>query len=126
LSTVPVDTLASHLEGARPDLVLVFDEDGISGHPDHRQATEVALEWGRSRGVPVLAWAISPTVAERLNSEFGTRFTGRAEVDFVVRVDRTAQREAIDCHRSQAAANPVLWRRLELMGNEERLRWISK
>jgi N-acetylglucosamine malate deacetylase 2 len=123
---VPVDTLASHLEGARPDLLLVFDEDGISGHPDHRRATEVALDWGRRRGVPVLAWAVSPTVANRLNSEFGTRFAGRAEVDFIVRVARTAQREAIDCHQSQAKANPVLWRRLELMGNEERLRWISR
>lgn len=124
LAEVPLDTLASHLEG-RPDLLLVFDEDGISGHPDHRRATEVALEWGRSREVPVLAWAISPTVADRLNAEFGTRFAGRAAVDFVVRVDRTAQREAIACHQSQSATNPVLWRRLELMGNEERLRWIS-
>lgn len=124
LSEVPVDTLASHLEGARPDLLLVFDEDGISGHPDHRRATEVAIDWGRRRGVRVLAWAVSPTVAIRLNSEFGTRFAGRAEVDFIVRVDRTAQREAISCHQSQASANPVLWRRLELMGDEERLRWI--
>lgn len=125
LAEVPLKTLVSHFEG-RPDLLLVFDEDGISGHPDHRRATEAALDWGTSQGVPVLAWAISSQVAHRLNSEFGTRFTGRDRVDFLVHVDRTAQLEAIACHHSQAAANPVLWRRLELMGNEERLRWISK
>lgn len=125
LSRVSLDTLTSHLERGRPDLLLAFDEDGISGHPDHRRATEAALDWGRKREIPVLAWTISPTVARRLNAEFGTGFTGRTEVDYRIRVDRTAQRAAIGCHESQAASNPVLWRRLELMGDEERLRWIS-
>jgi hypothetical protein len=59
--------------------------------------------------------------------EFGTRFIGRdeAEIDAVIRVDRTRQGHAIACHRSQATQNPVLWRRLELLGAREWLRVLS-
>jgi LmbE family N-acetylglucosaminyl deacetylase len=47
-----------------------------------------------------------------------------AEVDIALRVDRTRQQRAIAEHRSQSVANPVLWRRLELLGNAEWLRWL--
>jgi hypothetical protein len=41
-----------------------------------------------------------------------------------VEVDRTRQLKAIACHRSQATDNPVLWRRLDLLGDRERLRYL--
>lgn len=44
--------LDDHADGV--ELVLVVDEDGITGHPDHRRATEAAVAWARDRGVPVL------------------------------------------------------------------------
>jgi LmbE family N-acetylglucosaminyl deacetylase len=76
------------------DLLLVFDEGGITGHPDHRRATEAALG---ALELPVLAWAIPRSVADTLNSELGSTFVGRSadEIDMVVRVPRSAQDRAI-------------------------------
>lgn len=108
----------------RPDLILVFDADGVTGHPDHRRATEAAL--AGSGELPVLAWTVHEVVAEALNAELGTRFVGcppRA-ADYSVTVRRARQRGAIACHASQSDENPVLWRRLALQGDRELLRWL--
>ena len=125
---MPLDELAADVEtmagkvGA--DLLLVFDEGGVTGHPDHCRATEAAL--AGAPGLPVLAWTLPRRVADSLNAELGTTFIGRAdeEVDVVLRTDRAGQHRAIACHISQSADNPVLRRRLELLGNEESLRWL--
>jgi LmbE family N-acetylglucosaminyl deacetylase len=108
------------------DCLLVFDEGGITGHPDHERATEVALAAAAHLALPVLAWALPISVAARLNGEFQTRFVGRdtSEIDLVIEVDRGLQYEAISCHASQATDNPVLWRRLALQGDTESLRWL--
>jgi LmbE family N-acetylglucosaminyl deacetylase len=109
------------------DGLLVFDVGGITGHPDHRRATEAALVAADRIRLPVLAWAIPVSVASRLNTEFGTAFVGCSDrdLDIVLRVDRARQRRAIAEHRSQSASNPVLWRRLELLGDREWLRWLQ-
>jgi LmbE family N-acetylglucosaminyl deacetylase len=109
------------------DCLLVFDEGGITGHPDHERATEAALSTARRLALPVLAWTLPIAVAATLNDEFGTSFVGRepCEIDLVLDVDRRLQHEAISCHASQATANPVLWRRLALMEHTESLRWLS-
>jgi hypothetical protein len=61
-----------------------------------------------------------------LNLEFGAQFVGRpaTELDYVVSVDRTRQRRAIDQHVSQVTDNPVLGRRLQLQGDHEAFRWL--
>jgi N-acetylglucosamine malate deacetylase 2 len=129
LEEVPLSELEWLVERAVgvADLLVVFDEGGITGHPDHRRATEAAVAAGARRHVLVLAWALPGAVAAKLNSEFGTRFVGRsaAEIDITIDVERVRQRAAISCHASQAADNPVLWRRLELLGRREHLRWLS-
>jgi LmbE family N-acetylglucosaminyl deacetylase len=109
------------------DCLLVFDEGGITGHPDHQRATEVALASAGPLALPVLAWAVPIAVATKLNREFGTGFVGRdrSEIDLVIEVDRRLQREAIACHASQATDNPVLWRRLALQADTESLRWLG-
>lgn len=109
-------------EGA--DALLVFDEGGITGHPDHRRATEAALVAAAQLDIAVLAWALPSHVARSLNAEFGTAFAGRddAQVEVRLAVSRLLQHRAIDRHRSQAANNAVLWRRLELLGDHEALR----
>lgn len=128
LATIPVAELAAHVRRLATrlgvDLLLVFDEGGISGHPDHCRATEAALAASQDGAYRVLAWAIPKETADRLNREFGTQFVGRqeAEIDAVIPVDRARQGQAIACHRSQATQNPVLWRRLELLGPREWLR----
>lgn len=120
------DELVAYATAIGTDGFLVFDRDGITGHPDHVRATEAALLAGECLNQPVLAWAIPVLVADSLNGEFGTRFVGRAEdeVDVILRVDRHAQRRAIALHASQTTDNPVLLRRLELLGDTEWLRWL--
>jgi LmbE family N-acetylglucosaminyl deacetylase len=115
-------------ERAMVDLLLVFDEGGITGHPDHCRATEAGIAAARELDLPVLAWALPQRVTEVLNSEFSAGFVGRRdeELDYFVSVERTRQLRAIDQHVSQATDNPVLGRRLELQGNREAFRWLSR
>lgn len=110
----------------RPRLLLVFDEGGITGHPDHVRATQAALRVGEAEGLDVLAWTVPRHVAQLLNAELGTSFIGRDrdQVDVVLPIDRSRHRELIACHRSQD--NPVLHRRLELTGDEEWLRYLHR
>ena len=127
LAEVPLATLVAEVaelvteQGA--ELLLVFDEAGITGHPDHRRATEAALAVD---GIPVLAWALAERVTRALNAEFGAAFVGRTdqELDLSIEVDRNRQRQAIACHASQSLDNPVLWRRLELQRDQEAFRWL--
>lgn len=127
LEDLIAETLGA-VERAKPDLLLVFDEGGITGHPDHCRATRVAMEVGQRRGLAVLAWAVADHVAVVLNSEFGAGFVGRAKVDldFEVKVDRSRQCRAINRHVSQSVDNPVLGRRLEVQGDEECFRWLLR
>ena len=128
LSSVGLDELAAAVEAEsarrRSRLLVVFDEGGITGHPDHVQATRAALAAAERLDLPVVAWVVDQVVAETLNAEFGTTFAGRpaSGIDTRIAVDRDRQNAAICCHRSQSGANPVLWRRLALSGDTEPLR----
>ena len=128
LGDVPVEELAQRVDEATGSarVLVVFDEGGISGHPDHRAATAAALLAADRRELSVLAWVVPDRVADTLNAEHGTSFVGRSDVDvdYAVEVDRQRQRQAIACHASQSADNHVLWRRLELSGAFESLRWL--
>jgi LmbE family N-acetylglucosaminyl deacetylase len=110
------------------DALLVFDEGGITGHPDHQAATHAALAVADDLDIPVLAWALPAAVARALNDELGTGFVGRDpdEIDLRVRVERTRQLRAMACHDSQLADNPVPMRRLELTGDIECLRYLRR
>lgn len=130
LAQVPLGRLASHVTQlvgqVEPDGLLVFDEGGITGHRDHRQATAAGLSAAGHLDIAVAAWVLPETVAGALNVEFGTTFEGRPrdEIDVVLPVERDAQLRAIECHGSQSTGNAVLWRRLELLGNWEHLRYL--
>ena len=69
---------------------------------------------------------LAADVADELNAEFSAGFVGRdaGGVDLRLDVDRAVQRRAIACHASQAHDNPVLARRLELLGDTESLVWL--
>jgi LmbE family N-acetylglucosaminyl deacetylase len=132
LTEEPIEQLSSELRRAvalvGASLLLVFDEGGITGHTDHVRATEVATAVASDVGIPVLAWTLSEAVANQLNDQFETSFVGRRseDIDMVVEVDRVRQHQAIRCHASQSNENPVLWRRLELQGNQEAFRWLGR
>jgi uncharacterized OsmC-like protein len=76
----------------------------------------------------VLGWTVPEDVAKQLNEEVGTSFAGHSAdaVDLVLPVDRTRQRVASLAHASQAVPTSVLWRRLELLGDVEHLRWLRR
>lgn len=111
-------------EGA--DALLVFDEGGITGHPDHEAATRAALAVASDLDVAVLAWTLPTAAARLLNDEFGAGFVGRdtAEIDLRIRVGRARQLSAMARHHSQLTDNPVPKRRLELTGDIEFLRYL--
>lgn len=118
------DEVTAMVEEVGAELLVVFDEGGVTGHPDHHRATEAAL--AGAPALPILAWSLPRGVADVLNAEFGASFVGRDghETDLVVRVDRTRQYQAIACHTSQSSDNPILWRRIDLLGDKEALRWL--
>ncbi len=108
--------------------ILVFDPTGVSGHPDHTAASKAALDAATQRHLPVLGWTLPQSAAEELNAEFGATFVGHGndDVDLIVPVDRERQRMASLAHASQAAPTSVLWRRLDLLGDVEYLRWLRR
>jgi N-acetylglucosamine malate deacetylase 2 len=116
---------AARARGA--DGFVVFHRSGVTGHPDHVAATAAALQVADRLGLPVLEWTLPASVAEQLNTELGTSFTGDepGDIDLVLPVDRARQRRAIAAHASQAAPSSPLWRRLRLLGGHEYLRLSS-
>ncbi len=132
LSEVSRTTLVAEVtaaaESCRADGLLVFDTAGVTGHPDHAAATSVGLLAAETLNLPVLGWTLPKSVAAQLNQEVGASFTGHRDedIDLRVTVDRTRQRLASHAHASQALPGSVLWRRLELLGDTESLRWLRR
>ena len=132
LGTVDLDRLTQEVIDVATeqgtDALLVFDDTGVTGHPDHMRATQAATAAAHALDVDVLAWTLPEAVAEPLRSEFGAGFAGRDpdDVDIVIAVDRARQRQAVECHPSQAVPGSALWRRLDLLGDVEHLRWLRR
>ena len=132
LPEVDLDELAAHVVATARDVgaegLIGFDLTGVTGHPDHAHATAAALRAAETLDLPVLGWALPELVAQQLRDERGVPFEGRAEadIDFVVTVDRVVQHQAVGCHPSQAVPGSVLWRRLELLGDDEHLLWLRR
>jgi N-acetylglucosamine malate deacetylase 2 len=132
LPEVDLDQLAMHVvttaQEVEADGVIGFDLTGVTGHPDHAHATAAAIRAANALDLPVLGWTVPGTVAEQLRDEHGAPFDGYAEcdIDLVVPVDRTLQLKAVECHPSQAVPGSVMWRRIELLGDREHLRWLRR
>ena len=110
----------------RPDGLLVFDDTGVTSHPDHQAATRAAVLAATATGLPALGWALPAAVADRLRAETGQPFTGQppSHLDVCLRVDRTTQRRAALMHTSQISPSAIVWRRWQLQGHFEHLRWL--
>jgi LmbE family N-acetylglucosaminyl deacetylase len=131
LAGIPAAELAGHvtqaLARAKASGLLVFDDTGVTGHPDHRAATGAAVLAGRQAGLPVLAWTLPAALAARLRAGTGQPFAGQSpdRIDMCVQVSRERQRRAARLHASQISPGAVLWRRLRLLGDREYLRWLN-
>jgi N-acetylglucosamine malate deacetylase 2 len=132
LPEVDLDVLAAHVvedaRQVRADGLVGFDLTGVTGHADHARATQAAVRAAETLDLPVLGWTIPDTVAEQLCTDYGAPFEGHRpdQIDLMVPVDRSLQLAAVACHPSQAVPGSVLWRRLELLGDEEHLRWLRR
>jgi N-acetylglucosamine malate deacetylase 2 len=132
LGDVPGTTLAAEVAAAAgaclAEGLLVFDVAGVTGHPDHVAATSAGILGAEMLDLPVLGWTLPEDVAAVLNHELGSGFIGHqaGDIDVRVSVDRSRQRLASRAHVSQALPSSVLWRRLELLGDTESLRWLRK
>lgn len=122
------EDVASVARRHRAQGLLVFDPSGISAHRDHIAATIAALEAADTLELPVLGWTLPHEVAAQLNEEYGAAFVGHlgADIDLDLAVQRDRQRLASLAHVSQAIPTSVLWRRLELLGEHEYLRWLRR
>ena len=130
LSEVDLDELAAHVrrlvERTSAEGLLVFDVEGVTGHPDHVHATAAAVRVGQQSDLDVLGWTVPTALASTLAEEYAAGFHGHDDVDIVLDVDRARQLDAVHCHPSQAVPGSVLWRRLELSGDHEHLRWVHR
>src|SRR5450756_3013669 len=130
LSDLPGAMLAAEVvaaaDSSRADGLLVFDTAGVTGHPDHMAATAAGLLAAEMLNLPILGWTLPATVAAQLNQELGASFIGHQdeEIDLRVTVDRARHHLASHAHVSQALPSRALWRRLELLGDTESLRWL--
>ncbi len=116
-----VHHIAEHLESV--DLLVAFERGGVTGHPDHQAATRAAIEVATNRSLPLIEWGVPTDVAAALRNEFGVPFTTIDPTSYeTIAVDRTRQHRAIARHASQATDNPVLIRRLALLGDTETIR----
>ncbi len=131
LTDLPLDILVEDVVTLGRDQsaegLTVFDSGGITGHPDHRWATRAATAAGALLDIPVLGWTLPEQVTNALNTELGTGFVGQPwdRIDLTVAVNRTRQLQAVRAHPSQAVPAAPLWRRLELLGDQEHLRWLQ-
>jgi LmbE family N-acetylglucosaminyl deacetylase len=109
-----------------PDVAtfVVFEPQGVTGHPDHRAVSHAAERVADRRGLLVIEWGIDPLTASRLEAEHGLMLKSIDDGPGVhdVRVDRTIQRAAIGHHVSQLDDDPIVCTVLALLGDRERLR----
>jgi LmbE family N-acetylglucosaminyl deacetylase len=103
---------------------VAFEPQGVTGHPDHRAVSGAAERVADHRGLPVVEWGIDPLTASRLEAEHGLTFESIGDGPGVldVRVDRTAQLEAVGHHASQLDDDLVVCKVLALLGESERVR----
>lgn len=119
------------LRELEPELVLTFGTGGISGHPDHVAASQVAVaavrRWASEMpAAPVYGWAmpshIRRALAERLGREYAASPDERI-LEVPVRAEwLAAQWRAVQHHRSQHQPPPWPFEvRLEVQAGHEYL-----
>jgi LmbE family N-acetylglucosaminyl deacetylase len=110
-------------EAGSADVVLAFDEAGITGHHDHIAATEAAKAFALSHETTLYLWTLPEEVATTLNERFATSFRGRPEDQITTTLnvvpERGRQWQSICCHQSQAGGLSIVRARLELMRGQE-------
>lgn len=104
-----VAELAAHIRRIGPDVVVTFDDQGITRHPDHmavHRAVRRALEGAEDRlGVRRLWYQVitCPEEASPEGPEYACVARDAVDVAVDIRAFEPAKRAALACHRTQAA-----------------------
>ena len=129
----PTDRLAEIIERVRPDTIVTFGPDGVTGHADHRAVSRWATNaWAATGyGARLLYASTLPEFATRYQSAHETIgafepgypiATRRNDLSILLSLDLpTLQRKrtALRAHRSQTAMVEAL------LGEDTYLRWWS-
>lgn len=105
-----VARVAEAIRRTRPDALVTFGEDGVSGHPDHRAVYHWTRRAWEAAGRPCPLWcvAITEETAARLE---GRSFFGRPGPEIAARLDGRpwldVKEAAIRCHSSQHYPVPL-------------------
>jgi len=105
-----VAKIAESIRRTRPDALVTFGEDGISGHPDHRAVYHWTRRAWEAAGRPCPLWyvAITEETAARLE---GRSLIGRPGPEVAARLDGRpwldVKEAAIRCHASQRYPVPL-------------------
>jgi LmbE family N-acetylglucosaminyl deacetylase len=118
----------------RPDVVLTFGSEGLTGHPDHlaiHRATTLAFEWSAKAGSVLFYSGLPEQIINRLSSrmegwlgnlKLGLKGQPAEQLPVAVDITQTARLkwEALNCHRSQIGSFSGLSHSdKELMGQRE-------
>lgn len=105
-----------------PDVVLAYDPNGVTCHPDHVAVGEAVLRvWSRAPDPPALLfWTIPDEVAAAMQDALSDCYAGRPPTE-TIPVDvgrfRERQRWAVEAHASQSCdLSPQFTLRLDLCG----------
>jgi dephospho-CoA kinase len=102
--------VAGAIRRTRPDAIVTFGPEGVSGHPDHRAVHQWARRAWQAEGRPCPLWyaAITEETARLLP---GRQFIGRRGAEIAARLDGRpwldVKEAAIRCHASQRFPIPL-------------------
>jgi LmbE family N-acetylglucosaminyl deacetylase len=124
-----VDRIAQLIKERRPQAVVTYHWNGITGHPDHRRTTWAVAHAALNvvRALPgyklsLYFWALLSSVTEAIRQHVGVELPGIPE-ELLVAVDaregRPAQDRAIAAHASQGGAGPTMAIRFAVQAGRE-------
>lgn len=106
-----VSQIMAVIQNARPQVLLTWPPNGLSGHPDHVAVSRwTDLAFARAGGPVAVYHLVMPrSLAQRLGLTH-LHTVSRADVSLTVDVTPVWEQKlaAINCHRTQLGATPIL------------------
>ena len=103
------------IKKVKPDVVIGFGADGISGHMDHIAAGQVANKLAKQSKLPYLAFAASPTFVKNFKLTSKRRAHGKYGKNIVhkkpnmkIKINYAKKIQAFKFHKSQFGSKTLL------------------
>ena len=107
------DRFLSHVQRAaktfKPDFIMTFGPDGVTGHHDHVAAGQVSLRVAQTLDVPLLLFTFPPRVAKQAQTFLRNRRRASTYLNTIkyqaptttISISRSVKMKALRCHASQ-------------------------